>query len=485
MTITDCQLDANKDSGLFSTYLGDKGETTVSNIRVANVTVDGLEVNRAHPFVAYFAYDTYAYNADSTAFTARYPKTYENVTFENISMDAAVNYSGYTAEPAKMLPDLVPQAKGVTLKNSVMVYHQGADYALFTEDTLDGVYSNVYVVRDLADADPTVIYIDADGTRSEAAVAVPAALSLQVGETSEEALNIELTGASLSYESSDENVAQLLEDGRIQAVGAGKASILVLVEVTEQSSLPLLEVKVSVEGPNKDALSLRYDECIKAAEDEFYTEETRQALQQAAAKAKLVLDSPSATQQDVDNALAELEAVAGQLIPADYHLESLVYEGRANVTVYASEAANAIETFAVTEPYFEARNKINMGGDEIGTQIIDGVKYNLAGSIINSGTATLWIDKYFDEHPEYFMTDKFGEPLRSQYGSNLNFYSMEAAEALAAELIALSEKQGSNIVDHGIQDNQHFCMIVDDGEGGKVDLASLPPAVLGSLPGSG
>ena len=155
----------------------------------------------------------------------------------------------------------------MTLKNSVMVYHQGADYALFTEDTLDGVYSNVYVVRDLADADPTVIYIDADGTRSEAAVAVPAALSLQVGETSEEALNIELTGASLSYVSSDENVAQLLEDGRIQAVGAGKASILVLVEVTEQSSLPLLEVKVSVEGPNKDALSLRYDECIKAAED--------------------------------------------------------------------------------------------------------------------------------------------------------------------------------------------------------------------------
>ena len=281
-----------------------------------------------------------------------------------------------------------------------------------------------------------------------------------------------------------------------------------------------------------------------------------------------MLDSPSATQQDVDNALAELEAVAGQLIPADYHLESLVYEGRANVTVYASEAANAIETFAVTElqnylgmvgdvrisqaasvqpggplqivlgtpqsypeleelfpedlayladsdgfavrqidniiyifgteakgtlngvydfleenagilwtrgveelgtlyntaetipvtrvnyrekspfryrtwnscgmgstgvhhidedyTYFEARNKINMGGDEIGTQIIDGVKYNLAGSIINSGTATLWIDKYFDEHPEYFMTDKFGEPLRSQYGSNLNFYSMEA-----------------------------------------------------------
>ena len=74
VTITDCQLDVNKDSGLFSTYLGDKGETTVSNIRVANVTVDGLEVNRAHPFVAYFAYDTYAYNTDPTAFTARYPR---------------------------------------------------------------------------------------------------------------------------------------------------------------------------------------------------------------------------------------------------------------------------------------------------------------------------------------------------------------------------------------------------------------------------
>ena len=616
VTITDCQLDVNKDSGLFSTYLGDKGETTVSNIRVANVTVDGLEVNRAHPFVAYFAYDTYAYNTDPTAFTARYPKTYENVTFENISMDAAVNYSGYTAEPAKMLPDLVPQAAGVTLKNSVMVYHQGADYALFTEDTLAGVYSNVYVVRDLKDAAATVIWVAADGTRSEAAVAVPESLTLQVGGVSEETLSLNLEGAELSYESSDESTAKLLEDGKVQGVGEGTTDIRVMVRMTEEMSLPLLRTEVIVEGPNKDALALRYDECVAASEDDYYTEETREALKEAAEKAKLVLDSRTATQADVDTALAALEQAIGEMLPSDYHLDSLIYEGRSNVTVYVSETANALEKFAMTElqkylglvgdvrisqvasvkpgqnlqivlgtpksypeltelfpedleyladsdgfavrqidniiyifaaeykgvingvydfleenagiiwtrgveelgtlyetaetvavkkadyrekspfryrtwnscgmgstgihhidqdyTYFEARNKINMGGDEIGTQIIDGVKYNLAGSIINSGTATLWIDKYFDEHPEYFMTDKFGEPLRNQYGSNLNFYSMEAAEALAAELIALSEKQGSNIVDHGIQDNQHFCMIVDDGEGGKVDLASLP-----------
>lgn len=123
--------------------------------------------------------------------------------------------------------------------------------------------------------------------------------------------------------------------------------------------------------------------------------------------------------------------------------------------------------------WFEGRTKLNFrsGGVSAGidTMIMeDGYKYTLNGQLLHSG-ATLAISKYFEEHPEYFMTNADGTPKESQYGSNLNFYNMEAADALALDLVESARINNAKIVSHSIQDNQYFCM-VENG----VDLASLP-----------
>ena len=123
--------------------------------------------------------------------------------------------------------------------------------------------------------------------------------------------------------------------------------------------------------------------------------------------------------------------------------------------------------------WFEGRTKLNIrpGGlrGDIDTTELDGYLYTVNGQQPFGANTTLYLDKYFDEHPEYFMTEADGTPKRNQYGSNLNFYSMEAADALAQELVDFARKNKLEYVGHSIQDTQYFCM-VENG----IDLASQP-----------
>lgn len=142
------------------------------------------------------------------------------------------------------------------------------------------------------------------------------------------------------------------------------------------------------------------------------------------------------------------------------------------------QGATGIHHYDTATRWFEGRNKLNarvgtMGGD-IGNIEIDGKNYTTNGHILLAGGATLSIDKYFETHPEYFMTNSDGTPKKSQYGSNLNFYNLEAADVLAQELYDSATKNKVIYVPHSIQDNQYFCMVVPDENGNLVDLASQP-----------
>ncbi|MGI5855562.1 MAG: DUF4838 domain-containing protein [Candidatus Merdivicinus sp.] len=142
------------------------------------------------------------------------------------------------------------------------------------------------------------------------------------------------------------------------------------------------------------------------------------------------------------------------------------------------QGTTGVHHFDTATRWFEGRNKLNarvgtMGGD-IGNIEIDGKNYTTNGHVLMAGGTTLSIDKYFESHPEYFMTNADGTPKKSQYGSNLNFYNLEAAEVLAQELYDSAAKNKLTYVSHSIQDNQYFCMAVPDENGNLVDLASQP-----------
>ena len=163
------------------------------------------------------------------------------------------------------------------------------------------------------------------------------------------------------------------------------------------------------------------------------------------------------------------------IVKADYREKSPFYIRGWNACGQGATGQHHID---VATRWFEGRNKLNARvgtmGTEIGNIELDGKKYTTNGHILLAGGATLPIDKYFEEHPEYFMTNADGTPKKSQYGSNLNFYNLEAADAVAQELYDTAVKNKLTYVSHSIQDNQYFCMVVPDGNGGLVDLASQP-----------
>lgn len=129
--------------------------------------------------------------------------------------------------------------------------------------------------------------------------------------------------------------------------------------------------------------------------------------------------------------------------------------------------------------WFDGRTKLNarVGGfkGDIDTFVAeDGYAYTVNGLAPFGPGVTLYVDEYFDEHPDYYMTDTKGNPWKNQWGSNLNFYNMEAAEALALELVEYGHQNNIEYVGYSQSDNQHFCMIVDG-----VDLATQPFTVDG------
>ena len=129
--------------------------------------------------------------------------------------------------------------------------------------------------------------------------------------------------------------------------------------------------------------------------------------------------------------------------------------------------------------WFDGRTKLNarVGGfkGDIETFVADdGYAYTINGLTPFGAGVTLNVDEYFDEHPDYFITDTKGNPWKNQWSSNLNFYNMEAAEALALELVEYGHKNNIQYVSYSQSDNQHFCMIVDG-----VDLATQPFTVDG------
>lgn len=138
------------------------------------------------------------------------------------------------------------------------------------------------------------------------------------------------------------------------------------------------------------------------------------------------------------------------------------------------QGSNGVHHVDAGTRYMEGRNKQNIRAGivnkEIGNIFIDGRIATANGMLPFGPGTTLLIEKYFDEHPEYFMTNPDGTPKRSQYGSNLNFYSAEAADALALELVNYAQANKIKYVGHSIQDNQYFMMHNSEG----VDMASLP-----------
>ena len=164
-----------------------------------------------------------------------------------------------------------------------------------------------------------------------------------------------------------------------------------------------------------------------------------------------------------------------EIVKADYREKSPFYLRGWNACGQGATGQHHID---VATRWFEGRNKLNARvgtmGAEIGNIELDGKKYTANGHILLAGGATLPIDKYFEDHPEYFMTNADGTPKKSQYGSNLNFYNLEAADAVAQEIYDSAVKNKLTYVSHSIQDNQYFCMVVPDGSGGLVDLASQP-----------
>ncbi|MDY3286421.1 MAG: DUF4838 domain-containing protein [Eubacteriales bacterium] len=129
--------------------------------------------------------------------------------------------------------------------------------------------------------------------------------------------------------------------------------------------------------------------------------------------------------------------------------------------------------------WFDGRTKLNarVGGfkGDIDTFVADdGYAYTVNGLIPFGTGVTLNVDEYFDEHPDYFMTDAQGNPWKNQWSSNLNFYNMEAAEALAQELCDYAHENNLQYIGYSQSDNQHFCMFVDG-----VDLATQPFTVDG------
>lgn len=167
------------------------------------------------------------------------------------------------------------------------------------------------------------------------------------------------------------------------------------------------------------------------------------------------------------------------------HTGILWTRARSSGTLYEAQADLALETYNYREKSpFEIRGwNLTGQGMEARYHSDDATERMLARNKLNSKLAEIvysynwnytdpmgiepqllghnlefWLPNTpnFTEHPEWFNTDENGTPVPVSAQTQINFFSAEAADAVAENMIRFAETYGKDTIGIGINDNRNF-----------------------------